>query len=131
MCLANSTCTTTTARELLKKRVQTAAGGDKAANDAFDGFMRNLPNLTALVRGVICVGCEGGGVTHMKHRHHLYDVDENSISALWFNLNLSLSKQNKHGESTSAYQNFEPYVSGGASGFGGGTGVYAVSRGDS
>ena len=39
------------ARELLKKRAQSAAGRDKAANDAFDGFMRNLPNLTALVRG--------------------------------------------------------------------------------
>jgi len=36
------------AREILKKRAETAAGGDRAANDAFDGFMRNLPSLTAL-----------------------------------------------------------------------------------
>lgn len=39
------------ARELLKKRARSAAGGEgkgKAADDAFDGFMRNLPALTAL-----------------------------------------------------------------------------------
>lgn len=42
------------ARELLKKRARGTGGGgggegkDKAANDAFEGFMRNLPTLTAL-----------------------------------------------------------------------------------
>lgn len=36
------------ARELLKKRAEAASGGDTSANEAFDGFIRNLPNLTAL-----------------------------------------------------------------------------------
>lgn len=38
------------ARELLKKRAEGAMGGkaDQGTKDAFDGFMRNIPNLTAL-----------------------------------------------------------------------------------
>jgi len=38
------------ARELLKKRAEGAMGGkaDQKTKDAFDGFMRNMPNLTAL-----------------------------------------------------------------------------------
>jgi hypothetical protein len=36
------------ARELIKRRVETASGGDASANAAFENFARNLPNLTAL-----------------------------------------------------------------------------------
>ena len=38
------------ARELLKKRAEGAMGdkADQKTKDAFDGFMRNMPNLTAL-----------------------------------------------------------------------------------
>ena len=36
------------AKELVRKRAETATGGDASANAAFDGFMRNLPNLTAM-----------------------------------------------------------------------------------
>ena len=36
------------ARELIKRRVETASGGDASTNAAFEGFARNLPNLTAL-----------------------------------------------------------------------------------
>ena len=36
------------ARAVLKKRAETASGGDKTMNDTFEGFTRNLPNLTAL-----------------------------------------------------------------------------------
>lgn len=36
------------ARELLKRRAEQASGGDARMNDAFEGFTRNLPSLTAL-----------------------------------------------------------------------------------
>ena len=36
------------ARELLKRRAEQASGGDARMNAAFEGFTRNLPNLTAL-----------------------------------------------------------------------------------
>ena len=36
------------ARELIKRRAETASGGDASTNAAFEGFARNLPNLTAL-----------------------------------------------------------------------------------
>ena len=36
------------ARELLERRAERASGGDARMNDAFEGFTRNLPSLTAL-----------------------------------------------------------------------------------
>ena len=36
------------ARELIKRRAETASGGDASTNAAFEGFARNFPNLTAL-----------------------------------------------------------------------------------
>ena len=36
------------ARELLKRRAEQASGGDASMNAAFEGFTKNLPNLTAL-----------------------------------------------------------------------------------
>ena len=36
------------ARELLRRRAEQASGGDARLNDAFEGFTRNLPSLTAL-----------------------------------------------------------------------------------
>lgn len=47
------------AREVLKKRAETASGGDKTMNDAFDNFTRNLPNLTKLAeRAASAVGLD-------------------------------------------------------------------------
>ena len=36
------------ARELIRKRAESASGGDPSASAAFEGFMRNLPSLTAM-----------------------------------------------------------------------------------